>query len=243
LTARSAKQNALTADQVLAELRAASEPGVTASLSAAGITTAQAYGVRVGQLLSIARQTSPSHDLAAALWQTGIYEARIVAAMVDRPEWVTDAQMETWAEEFDSWAVCDTVCSVLFDRTPHAVAKAATWSSRPEEFVKRAGFALMSSLALHDRSLDNATFEAFLPLIEAQAWDDRNLVKKAVNWALRQIGKRNLALNARARSTAEHIHLQDTRTAHWIAADAIRELQSPAVMQRLEKWSHDPKRP
>ncbi len=243
MAARSAKRNSLTADQVLTELRDASEPGVTASLSAAGITTAQAYGVRVGQLLSIARQTAPSHDLAATLWQTGIYEARIVAAMVDRPEWVTDAQMETWAEEFDSWAICDTVCSVLFDRTPHAVAKAAAWSSRPEEFVKRASFALMSSLALHDRSLDNAIFEAFLPLIEAQAWDDRNLVRKAVNWALRQIGKRNLALNACARSTAERIRLQDTRTARWIAADAIRELQSPAVMRRLEKWSHDPKRP
>ncbi|MFA4932398.1 MAG: DNA alkylation repair protein [Caldisericia bacterium] len=234
---------AAVVSQILGELQTASDPCVLASLTHVGIPDEHAYGVSMAGIQSAARHVIPDHQLAQDLWNTGVYEARIVAAMVDRPMWVTADQMEEWAGAFDSWAVCDAVCSTLFDRTPFAVGTAQAWSSRDEEFVKRAGFVLMAVLAVHDKVKPDAEFEAFLPLIEAEAWDNRNYVRKAVNWALRQLGKRNLRLNASARACAVRIQAQNTTAARWIAADALRELQSPSVQARLERWSHDSKRP
>jgi 3-methyladenine DNA glycosylase AlkD len=232
-----------TVSQVLDELRTAADPCVLASMRHVGIPNEHAVGVGTTGIQSAARHATPDHRLAQDLWSTGVYEARIVAAIVDRPAWVTTSQMEEWAGAFDSWAVCDFVCSTLFDRTPFAVDTASAWSSRDEEFVKRAGFVLMASLAVHDKVKPDAAFESFFPLIEAQAWDDRNYVRKAVNWALRQIGKRNLHLNSAARACATRIQAQNTSSARWIATDALRELQSPSVHTRLERWSHDPRRP
>lgn len=229
--------------QILDELRSVSDPRVLASMKHFGIPDDHALGVGTAGLRSAARHVNPDHQLALDLWNTGVYEARIVAAMIDRPGWVTVSQMEAWAGECDSWAVCDTICSTLFDKTPFAVDTAKAWSSRDEEFVKRAGFVLMASLAVHDRALPDSVFEAFFPLIEAQAWDDRIYVRKAVNWALRQIGKRNLHLNAAARAFALRIRAQNTSSARWISTDALRELQSPGILARLERWSHDPRRP
>jgi 3-methyladenine DNA glycosylase AlkD len=151
--------------------------------------------------------------------------------------------MERWAQDFDSWDLCDCVCSNLFDKTPYAVAKITAWTTRDDEFVKRAGFVLIASLAVHDKGPSDAAFEAFLPLIEEQAWDNRAYVRKSVDWALRQIGKRNVHLNDAARASALRIQVQNTSSARWIGADALRELQSPSVHERLERWSRDPRRP
>jgi 3-methyladenine DNA glycosylase AlkD len=153
---------------------------------------------------------------------------------VDEPAKVTEAQLERWARDFDSWDICDGVCSNLFDRTPFARGKAIEWSARREEYVKRAGFVLMAALAVHDKKAPDALFREFLPLIEREATDERNFVKKAVNWALRQIGKRNGALNRDAIAAAKRIRRIDSKAARWIAADALRELQSAAVQERLK---------
>ncbi len=190
-----------------------------------GINPRNTLGVSIPQLRQIARHAGKDHRLARELWASGIHEARILAAMVDVPEQVTDTQMERWVGDFDSWDVCDQVCSNLFDKTQSAHRKAAQWSRRDEEFVKRAGFALMAALAVHDKTASDAAFLKFLPLIRRAATDDRNFVKKAVNWALRQVGKRNRALNRAAIAAAREIQRIDSRAARWIAADALRELR------------------
>jgi 3-methyladenine DNA glycosylase AlkD len=173
------------------------------------------------------------HALAAALWRAGIHEARMLATLVDRPADVTERQMESWVRDLDSWDLCDGLCGNLFDRTAFAFDKAAAWSDREREFEKRAGFAMMATAAVHRTDASDARFEAFLSLIEAQATDDRPYVRKAVNWALRQIGKRSRPLNRSAIRTARRIREIDARSARWIAADALRELESPAVQERL----------
>jgi 3-methyladenine DNA glycosylase AlkD len=183
----------------------------------------------------MAKRIGRDHALARELWASGIHEARVLAGLVDDPAAVTAAQLERWAKDFDSWDVCDGVCSNLFDRTPYAWDKAVAWSARSREFVKRAGFVLMAALAVHDKTAPDERFKNFLPLIEREAVDERNFVKKAVNWALRQIGKRNRALNRDAIAAAKRIRKVDSRSARWIAADALRELESDAVRQRLNK--------
>jgi 3-methyladenine DNA glycosylase AlkD len=198
-----------------------------------GIRTGKALGITVTELRTYARTLGRDHELAGALWDSGIHEARLLATMVDDPARVTEAQMEAWVLDLDSWDLCDQVAGNLFDRTRFAFAKAAEWSARREEFVKRCGFALMAWAAVHRTDADDETFEAFLPLIRAESTDDRNYVKKAVSWALRQIGKRSLALNRRAVATAREIRQIDARAARWIAGDALRELESPAVQERL----------
>ncbi len=182
----------------------------------------------------LAREIGTDHRLAEELWNTGVHEARILASMVDDPKQVTNDQMERWAGDLDSWDVCDQCCSNLFDRTDHAWQKAVEWSGRDEEFVKRAGFALMACLAVHDKAATNEAFLGLLPLIEREADDPRNYVKKAVSWALRQIGKRSLRLNAEAIQEAKRILKKDTPPARWIARDALRELQGEAVQGRLQ---------
>jgi 3-methyladenine DNA glycosylase AlkD len=181
----------------------------------------------------MAKRIGRDHSLAADLWVSGIHEARILAGLVDDPALVTEKQVEAWAAEFDSWDVVDGTCCNLFDRTPFAYSKAVEWSGRDEEFVKRAAFSLMAGLAVHDKASSNQAFRQFFPLIEREAGDPRNFVRKAVNWALRQIGKRNLSLNREAVSVARRIERTGPRSARWVASDALRELQSEAVLGRL----------
>jgi 3-methyladenine DNA glycosylase AlkD len=198
-----------------------------------GINIENAFGVSIYELRKIAKELGTQHDLAIDLWRTGNHEARILAGMIADPEKVTDQLMEAWVADFNSWDVCDQVCSNLFDRTKYAYRKAVDWTKRDEEFVKRAGFVLMAALSVHDKKAPDSKFEIFFPIIKRHAIDDRNFVKKAVNWALRQIGKRNLALNGKAIAVAEEIAKMDSRPARWIAKDALRELQSGKVRKKL----------
>lgn len=197
------------------------------------IPSDKAFGVSVGSLRKYAKQLRRNHELAAALWETGWYEARMLAAFVDEPARVTSAQMDRWCRDFDSWAICDTACFHLFDRTPFAREKARQWATAKPEFVKRAGFALMASLVAHDKTAPDEAFLEWLPLIEEGAQDDRNFVKKGVNWALRTIGKRSLALNAAALLVAKRLAGATAGAPRWVGKDALRELGSSAVRERL----------
>lgn len=220
---------------VLKKLNEVSDRSRLAGMARYGIRTDKALGVSVPELRRLAKAIGPDHDLAVELWGSEIHEARMLASMIDDPHQVTESQMEAWVHDFDSWDLCDQVCSNLFDRTTSAFRKAVEWSARDDEFVKRAGFALMASAAVHRKDVDDATFEVFLPIIRAEATDDRNYVKKAVNWALRQIGKRSAELNRKAIATAKQIQKLDARSARWIASDALRELESTAVQERLRE--------
>ncbi|MCC7105088.1 MAG: DNA alkylation repair protein [Chloroflexi bacterium] len=198
-----------------------------------GIRSRVIFGVPVQTLRAMARRHSRDHALAEALWASGVMEARILATLTDVPTRVTLEQMERWVADPDSWAICDACCGNLFDRTPFAHDRALAWSSREEEYVRRAGYVMMAELTVHDHQASDERFADFLPVIVAGATDERNFVKKAVNWALRQIGKRSLALNERAIETAIEIQRLPSRSARWIAADALRELRSEVVQQRL----------
>ncbi|MEX2202536.1 MAG: DNA alkylation repair protein [Actinomycetota bacterium] len=224
-----------TAGEVLKRLRATADPSRLGGMGRFGIDTRSALGVTVTELRGLARQIGRDHDLAAALWESEVHEARILATMVDEPSSVTEAQMERWVSDLGSWDLCDQLCGNLFDRTPFAFDKALAWSRREEEFVKRAGFALMATSAVHRKDVRDARFEVFFPAIGAQATDDRNYVKKAVSWALRQIGKRSLGLNHKAIATARRIERIDARPARWIARDVLRELESATVQDRLRR--------
>jgi 3-methyladenine DNA glycosylase AlkD len=197
-----------------------------------GIPSDKAFGVSVGDLQRIAKRLGRNHQLAAALWDTGWYEARMLASFVDEPASVTPAQMDLWCRDFDSWAICDTVCFHLFDRTPHAWGKVAKWAPRREEFIKRAAFALLWGLTVHEKLADDKPFIQGLILIERAADDDRNFVKKAVNMALRAIGKRNSALHAAALATAKRLAASKTDAARWIGTNALKELTSRSVAKR-----------
>jgi len=210
------------------------DPANVAGMARFGINPENTLGISIPALRSIAKEIGKDHVLAQELWASGIHEARILAAFIDDPIQVTEVQMERCAAEFDSWDVCDQVCGNLFDRTPFAFQKALDWSSREIEFVKRAGFALMAWLAVHDKKAKDDRFEIFFPAIIQQSTDNRNYVRKAVNWALRNIGKRNRSLNWRAIETAEEVARIDSKTAHWIASDALKELTSLAIQSRLK---------
>jgi 3-methyladenine DNA glycosylase AlkD len=225
----------MTANEIIKRLKSLRNPRNAAGMARFGINPRNTLGVSIPMLRRIARQAGKDHRLAQELWQSGIHEARILAAMVDDPARVTEAEMERWVKDFDSWDVCDQVCSNLFDKTAYAHRKAVAWSRRDDEFVKRAGFVLMAALAVHDKSAPDAAFRKFLPLITRSATDERNFVKKAVNWALRQIGKRNAALNRAAIATAREIQQIDSRAARWIAADALRELTDAAVRKAVSR--------
>jgi 3-methyladenine DNA glycosylase AlkD len=200
-----------------------------------GINAERAFGVSMPMIRSKARELERSHELAGELWDSGLHEARILACLVDDPKKVTEKQMEDWVADFNSWDLCDQCCSNLFDKTQIAYTKAEEWSSRDEEFVKRAGFVLMAALSVHDKKEEDERFLHFLMLISLHSDDGRNFVKKAVNWALRQIGKRNKLLNAAAIETARKINQRDSKSAKWIASDALRELTSESVQSRLMK--------
>jgi 3-methyladenine DNA glycosylase AlkD len=188
------------------------------------IVARNVYGVSVGDLRDLAKKLGKSHDLAAALWKTDVYEARMLSAFVEEKDRVTPAQMDRWAKVFDNWAICDHCCFHLFDKTPHAWAKIEAWTNRPEEFVKRAGFALIASVALHDKKAPDAPFLKALKMIERESTDERNFVKKGVNWALRGIGRRNPALKAAAIKLSSKLAASEDRTARWIGKDALRDL-------------------
>jgi 3-methyladenine DNA glycosylase AlkD len=223
-----------SAEEILSLLRSQANPANVAGMSRFGINPHNTLGVSIPTLRQIARQAGKSHTLAEELWSSGLHEARLLAAFVEDPKAVTEGQMERWVSDFDSWDVCDQVCSNLFDRTPYAFQKAHEWSTRSAEFTKRAGFVLMASLAVHAKKARDEEFESFFPLILQESMDERNYVKKAVNWALRGVGKRNRHLNQIAVQTALALQKIDSRSARWIAADALRELSSPAVQSRLD---------
>lgn len=198
------------------------------------ISSDKVFGVSVGALRAYAKRIGRDHALAAALWETGWHEARMLAAFVDDPAQVTPAQMDRWCGDFDNWAICDTVCFHLFDETPHAFRKVEEWSTRRGEFVKRAAFALLASLALHDENASDEQFLQCLPAIEGGAADERNFVKKGVSWALRAVGRRSRALNAAAIQVARRLSAEEGAP-RWVGRDSLRELTSPAVRKSLEK--------
>jgi 3-methyladenine DNA glycosylase AlkD len=200
-----------------------------------GLVARKVFGVTVAEVRRLAARLGHDHALALALWETGWYEARLLAAFVDEPGRVTSAQMDRWARDFENWGDCDTTVMHLFDRTPHAWRKVGVWCGRRSEFVKRAGFALIASLALHDRSAPDSRFVAALALVAREAGDDRNFVKKAVNWALRSVGSRNAALHARAVALATELAAASEATPRWIGKDALRQLATPATRKRLER--------
>jgi len=223
-----------TCQEIIAYLQTLANPDNVVGMARFGINAENTLGISIPILRDTAKKVGRQHNLALELWESGIHEARIPAALVDEPSEVTPEQMDVWAADFDSWDVCDQVCGNLFDRTPHAPGKALEWSEREQEFVKRAGFALMACLAWHDKKAEDALFESFLPAILREAADERNFVKKAVNWALRQIGKRDRRLNALAIQTAQQIAELPGKAPRWNAADALRELTDPKTQSRLK---------
>jgi 3-methyladenine DNA glycosylase AlkD len=218
---------------VIAELRRRATNKTKEGMARYGLPSEKALGVTVGTLKQMAKRLGKDHDLALALWATDVYEARMLATFVDEPSLVTPAQMDRWCGDFDNWGICDTACFALFDRTPHAWTKVRQWSRRRDEFVKRAAFALLASLTVHDKKAGDEPFADGLVLIERASDDDRNFVKKAVNWALRSIGKRSSTLHAAALSLSERLAVSSDPAARWIGKDALRELTSPSVRRRL----------
>ena len=218
---------------IIKKLKSLSDPEAVKGMARFGINPESTYGVSIPDLRKMVKEIGVDHDLAQQLWASNIHEARILASMVDDPKMSTEKQMDAWVKDFDSWDVCDQCCMNLFENTKFAYQKAVEWSSSNEEFIKRVGFVLMARLAVSDKKACDTRFEGFLSIIKREASNNRNFVKKAVNWALRQIGKRNLNLNKMAIKTAEEIRQIDSISARWIAADAIRELTGEAVQKRL----------
>jgi len=204
-------------------------------MSRFGINTENAHGISLYVLRPKAKEIGQNHELAMELWKTGVHEARLLACFIGDPEKLTGKQMESMAKDFDSWDICDQCCSSLFDPNPLAWKKAVEWGEREEEFVKRAGFVLMAALSVHDKGAADSKFREFFPIIKRESGDERNFVKKAVNWALRQIGKRNKALNKDAVRAAKEIRKKGSKAARWIASDALRELESEKVKARLSR--------
>jgi len=220
-------------EKVIKKLKSLSNPEAIIGMARYGITPENTYGVSIPNLRKIAKEIGKSHKLAQKLWATNIRETKILASMIEDPEIVSEQQIEDWVKEFNYWEICDQCCMNLFEKTRFAYKKAVEWSSREKEFVKRAGFVLMARLVVSDKKADDDKFEKFFSIIKREATDDRNFVKKAVNWALRQIGKRNLNLNGKAIKIAKEIQEMDSKSAKWIASDTIRELTSKAVQKRL----------
>ena len=218
---------------VLDKLRSKARPDQLTGMAKFGMTIERRLGVSVPDMRKLAKETGKDHELALKLWKTGIAEARMVAAMVDDPDKLTEEQMEDWVKDFNSWDVCDQVCMNLFEKNQLAWKKIIDWSARDEEFVKRTAFSLIACLAWHDKKASDEKFIELLPVIVRGATDERNFVKKAVNWALRNIGKRNLSLNKAAITTAKEIQRLDSKAARWVASDTLRELESETVQARL----------
>ncbi len=223
----------LSVTEVLDALRANGSRNNVEGMARFGITSPRAFGVPAPVLHRLAKKIGTDHDLALQLWSTGIHEARALAALAGDPAKVTKPLMNKWVKAFDNWAVCDCACTYLFDKTSYAYTMAYAWTKRQREFEKRAGYVLMAVLAVHDKNASDAPFLKFLPIIKRGSADPRNFVKKAVNWALRQIGKRNRSLNTAAIRAAKELRASNSSSARWIASDALRELESSAVQKRL----------
>lgn len=220
-------------EQIIKELESLSSQEDREGMARFGINTEKVFAVRMPELSRIAKQAGKNHELALKLWDADYNETKILASMIDDPKLVTEEQMEKWAIGFNSWDVCDQACMKLFRKTPFAYEKVFEWSKRKEEFVKRAAFTLIATLAVHDKKEPDEKIEQFFPIIVSESTDERIYVKKAVNWALRQIGKRNLKLNKKAIDLAEEIDKINSRSAKWIAKDALRELKSDKIQRRL----------
>ena len=225
----------MTYTQIIKKLKSLSNTKNRQGMARFGIETSKAFGISIPNLRAIAKEVGKDHKLAQQLWNSGYHEARILACFIDDPKEVTEKQLDEWVLGFNSWDLCDQCCNNLFDKTPFVTKKINEWSAREEEFVRRAGIVLMACLAVHDKKMSDAEFEPFFKIIKKYSTDERNFVKKAVNWALRQIGKRNLALNKQAIIVGKSIQTINSKPAKWIAHDALRELQSEAVQERLVK--------
>jgi 3-methyladenine DNA glycosylase AlkD len=227
----------MTCTEILRKLKSYYNPRNIAGMARYGINVRKAYGVPAPVLRQMARSLRGDHKLAEKLWRSGIHDAKSLAALIDDPAQVSEGQMKRWARDFDSWDIVDGCCNNLFRQTTLAHPKAVEWASRPEEYVKRAGFVLMACLAVHDKAAKDAVFEPYLRLIKKGSTDERNFVKKAVNWALRQIGKRNMNLREAAIRTGQEIQKLDSKSARWIASDALRELKSEKTVARIRARS------
>jgi len=221
-------------EEILEKLRTLANPEAVEKMKRFGITAKNILGVSIPNLRTLAKKIGKNHNLAIQLWSSGIHDARILASLIEDPTMVTEDQIENWVKEFDSWDIVDQFCCNLFRKSKFAYQKVIAWSERKEEFIKRTAFSLIAFLTIHDKKKNDEVFLKFLPMIEREATDERNFVKKAVNWALRQIGKRNLNLNKKAIETAKEIQKIDSRSAKWIASGALRELESEKIQNRFK---------
>lgn len=224
-------------DEIIEKLKSLKNTDNVKGMTRYGINPHNNLGISIYTLRGIVKEIGQNHDLALKLWESGIHDARLLACFIDNPDKVTGDQMDSWAEDFDSWDICDQACTSLFDLNPISWNKVFEWAKRDEEFVKRGAFSLIAGLSVHDKKAENEKFEQFFPIIISESKDDRNYVKKSVNWALRNIGKRNLYLNKKAVETAKKIQKIDSKSAQWIARDALKELQSEKIKVRLQKKS------
>ncbi|MEQ9439705.1 MAG: DNA alkylation repair protein [Cyclobacteriaceae bacterium] len=225
----------MSLDNILTQLHHLTDPTYLPKMQRFGIPTERALGIRMPLLRQIAKTYRKQHALALDLWDAQIHEARLLATLIDDAPQVTEAQMEDWVADIRSWDLCDQACGNLFWKTPYAYSKAIEWCQRSEEFVKRAGFVLMTELVIHDKKATDAQIVHFFPYLEMEAYDERNFVKKAISWMIRQTGKRNLALHQEAMTLARGLSKQDNRPARWIARDVMKELRSEQVQKRLRK--------
>lgn len=225
----------MTQKEILSHLKKTGNSAVVKQMQHFGIESPKAFGNTAPQLRALQKQIGKNHKLALSLWKTKFYEARILAALIAEPEKATEELLELWVSEFDSWAVCDVCCGELLCYTPFAIQKAFEWSSRNEEYVKRAGFVLMAAFVIHRKEFSNKIFRSFFPVIVRESTDERNFVRKAVNWALRQIGKKNISLHTSALKIAKKLSSSKNSTARWIGKDAIKDLNSDAVQSRIKR--------
>jgi len=227
--------NDLNKDNIIKKIKILKSPENVKGMARYGINSNNNYGVSIPVLRTMAKEIGSNHGLAMELWDTGIHDARLLAYFIEDPSKITSEQMDAWANDFDSWDICDQACTSLFDKTTHAWKKTFEWAEREEEFVKRGAFSLIAGLSVHDKKAADKKFEQFFPLIKEHSTDERNYVKKSVNWALRNIGKRNMALNLKAIRLGKQLQKSKSRATRWIGNDAVRELQSEAIQQRLIK--------
>lgn len=226
----------MTQDDIIKKLKSLSRPEELKAMERFGINPGKAFGgIRIPDLKKIALEIGKNHETAQKLWKTGIHEARLLAVLIEDPKKVTEKQMDIWVKDFDTWDICDTCCMHLFRKTKFAYSKINQWSSNRKEFIKRAAFTLIASLAVHEKNALDETFSSFFDIIILYSNDERNYVKKAVNWALRSIGKKNIILNKLAIKTAYEIKKTGSKSAVWIANDAIRELESEKIQKRFKK--------
>jgi len=222
-------------EEVMDQLKSMGDPKNIEGMGRFGIKTENNFGNSVTTLRKYAKKIGKNHDLAVKLWESGIRDARMVAACIEDPETVSEEQIDKWVRDLDSWDICDHCCGHFFDRTPFAYKKVREWTKSNQLFVKRAGFSLIAWLAVHDKKKEDSEFVSFLKIIERESTDERNYVRKSVNWALRQIGKRNIEMNKKALELSKKIQKIDSKSARWIASDAIRELTCEKVKQRIKK--------